>query len=458
MENNSRLIATVPDGARARPGIMAWSAAAVWTTGFGFTVVASDLINLRFRDQWLPLLAMSALVVAAHYRLLLVLLRYANPGLLLVLGWALFSAAWSAVPGYAVTQAIAVVGVAVIASAFALAGWQPDRFALRLAGVATVLIVASIFYAVVFPERGIHSGTDVSLLNSWRGVTVQKNGLGQLCAVGTIVWTYLWAARKVSTWIAVLGLGLSLFVLLQSRSSTSLMLAVLCSAGTVALLRPPLNVGPLLRRSITGAIVVLIPSATYMAVATPYLGFIGAFFGKDMTFSGRVQIWEALMEEIALHPWLGTGLSSFWGEMDAGEMRVRAIVGWPVRDSHNGYITVANELGLIGLSLFFAFLILHCVALRRLSHISRSQYALHAPLFAYIVLANTSESGWFFPISITHLVGTYVSVEVSRLLLEHGLRRRRQPEPRTPPTAPQFAHLAGARAVADTAPSPRNIE
>lgn len=396
-----------------------------WMAAFSFTLLAPWLLGLRFRDQWLPLLAIALLVVVSRYRLFLLQWRHLNPAMVAVLVWALMSAAWSAVPGFVVTQAVVMIGVSVIGLAFSLAGWFPDRFALRLGLVTALMMGASVVTALLFPDIGIHSGTDVSLLNSWRGVTYQKNALGQLCAVALIVWSYLWAARKVSTPVAVLGLGLSLFTLLQSRSSTSLMLAVLCSGAVVALLRPTLEIGPVLRRLITAGIVILIPSLTYLAVATPYLGFIGDFFGKDMTFSGRVQIWDALMDEIALHPWLGTGLSSFWGGMNPGELRVQTAVQWQVRDSHNGYLTLVNELGLIGFAMFLVFLGWHCAALARLARISRTQYALHAPLFAYLVLANTSESGWFFPVSVTHLLGMFVSIEVSRLLLEARWRERR---------------------------------
>lgn len=396
-------------------------AAAAWLLGLVATFVGPAFLDMRFRDKWLPLLALSIILVANHYRSLMAMARYVNPGMVATLSWALLSAAWAPSPTFVLTQSAALIGVSLIALAFSLSGWQPDRFERLLAQVLTAMMIASICVAVAYPALGIHSEDDVSLRNSWRGITLQKNILGQMSSIALILWTYLWAARRVRPLTGMLGIALTLFVLLSTRSSTSLMLAVLCSCGTVVMLRPVLNIGTLARRAIVGAIAVLVPLITYLAVATSHLGFIGAFFGKDGSFSGRTDIWHAMMLEIQSRPLLGTGLASFWGGMDAGEARVRAAAQWGVRNGHNGYIDVVNELGLIGLLLFFVFLIAHCIGLAKLARASPSHYALHLPLFVYLVLANTSESGWFFPIAPTHLVGMYASLEVSRLLLARDL-------------------------------------
>jgi len=395
-------------------------AAVVWVVGFSFAFLNGDLIPLGFRDKWAPLLVGSLLVIAARARLFSAMLPFINPGMILVLGWALLSALWAPNATFVLTQSIAVIGVSTIAIAFSLSGWNPGRFESRMAFSVNVLLLASVFTAAFYPEIGIHMGTDVSLRDSWLGVTYQKNGLGQLSAVGLILWTYLLTSRRANPAVAAFGIALCLFTLVKSRSSTSLLLGLISCAGVLVFLLPQISFRPKSRKFVIASLAAALPIGIYLAVATPYLRFVGQYFGKDGTFSGRKGIWDAMIFEIGHRPFLGTGLNSFWNGADAGESRVRAAVGWAVQNGHNGYLDVVNELGLIGLMLFVLFLGGYCVALSRLARISRQHFALHLPLFVYVVLANTSESGWFFPIAPTHLVGMYASVEISRLLFAHA--------------------------------------
>lgn len=394
--------------------------AVTWITGFSFAFLAYEFVPLGFRDKWLIPIVPAVLLVLTQVQEVMVFRRFINPGMLLLLGWALASAAWAPLPTFVITQSIAMIGVSVIALAFCLAGWHPYRFERVMMGTIAVILIASIFVATAFPDIGVHSGTDVSLRDSWRGVTWQKNALGQLSAVGMILSVYLYAAHRTRAFVALTGFVICTFVLLKSRSSTSLMLALIASGTTLAIMRPFSFTPPQVRRVVLMATMILVPLLIYLAVATPYLGFIGQYFGKDGTFSGRTQIWNAMILEIKTRPWLGTGLTSFWGGMNAGEWRVQAAANWPVRNGHNGYIDVANELGLIGLFFFLSFMIWYCISLARLSRISRRHYGLHMPLFLYLVLANTSESGWMFPVAPTHLIGMFASLEVSRLLYEHA--------------------------------------
>ncbi len=342
----------------------------------------------------------------------------------MVFAWCLLSAVWAPGPVFVVTQTIAIVTVAIIALAFSFSGWHPDRFENTLTGVTTFMLAWSLLYALMFPKLGIHQSDALELANAWHGIIYQKNGLGQLAAVGLIVWTHLWSTRRVTARSAVLGLGLSLFMLLKSRSSTSLMLALLCCLGVLLITRPTVSIGRLGRRAVLLTLAVLIPVGLYLSVATNAFAPVGNMVGKDGTFTGRKPIWDAMISEIHRHPWLGTGLTSFW-EVDPGVLRVREAVQWPVRTAHNGYLEVANELGMIGLGLLIVFFICHCFAIARLAKVNRDAYALHLPLFVYLIMANVSENGWLFPNSPSHVIGTYCSIEISRQLLAHSMHQRR---------------------------------
>lgn len=413
----------MPPPPRPERGFRAWLTGTVWVVGFSLSFLASELVPLGFRDKWIGPVVLSTLLALSQIKRLMALWPYINRGMPIMLGWAVLSAAWAPSPMFVITQCVALIGVSMMAVAFSLAGWHPERFERDMVGTCMVILLASAIAGFVAPGFAIHSGTDISLANSWRGITGQKNFLGQLSSISLILWTHLWASRRVRGSTALAGAALTLFCVIKSRSSTSLMLALISSASVLMILRPPLPSPRVIRKFVLWTLIIVVPVVIYLAIATPYIGFVSSLFGKTGTFSGRKEIWDALMLEIQMRPWLGTGLASFWGDIDAGEARVRAAVGWGVRNGHNGYVDIVNELGLIGLFLFLIFLGYYCVALARLSRVSRSHYALHLPLFIYLLLANTSESGWFFLIAPTHLIGMYASLEISRLLLEDRKRR-----------------------------------
>lgn len=413
---------------------------AVWMLAFALACIDARYLTLRtfdpsFKAKWLPVLVVAGFLVLRRFRLGSALLPQLNIGMILVLAWAMCSALWSPDPMFTLTQSIAIFGVSLIALAFALTAWTPDRFENGLVAVTTLLMVLSVLISVLAPGLGVHSESGISLENAWRGITYQKNALGQLATIGLIAWTYRLLTRRGRGLLNLAGMGLSVLLIVQSRSNTSLMLALLSCLLMAVILRPVLAVTTPFRRLAYGVMLVLIPIAAYLTVATTAFEQIGAFFGKDGSFSGRTQIWHGLFAEISRHPLHGLGFGSFWRGPDSLAGPLIRSVGWDVSTGHNGYIDVTNDLGIIGLALLCVFLALHVAALTQLARLSRSRFALHLALFMYLVLANFSESGWFRPITLLHVVGVYASVEVSRLLFERTLIRRRAATTVPPATA-----------------------
>jgi exopolysaccharide production protein ExoQ len=412
--------------------------AIAWAAGICLSV--DGLLELRFRDRWLPLLAITTFVLLRRFPLLIHLRPHLNGGLLLTLAWVVLSLGWSPNPGATFTQAAAIVGVFLIGAAFGLAGWSALRFIDVLSITVTALLALSLVVGLAFPDIGIHQESNFELAGSWRGGTYQKNALGQLAAIGMIVWTYRWAARLSSLGAAAGGVALSLLMLVNSRSSTSLMLSLLACATVLVLLRPAIDLGATLRRGALLAVTLMVPLGIFLAVRTSFFAPIGAWFGKDGTFSGRTLIWEQMYIDIAQHPWLGIGYASFWQAPATASLRIKELLQWDVPSGHNGYLDVINELGFIGFALFLIFIGLHYRALLRLAHVDRMAFAFHLPLFLYVLLANVSESGWFRPVELTHLLTMYSSAEISRRLFAHALLR---PAPGTPLRGMQEATRPG---------------
>lgn len=386
----------------------------------------------HFSLFWGPPILTGMFLLAARFRLLTAFLRDINPGLLALLLWMMLSAIWAPDAFKTFKQAFSIVGVSIIATAFVITAWRPDRLDRVLIPLMTWLLLLSLMAGLLIPDIAIHNSPQFELNGSWRGITYQKNGLGQLSATALIYWFYLWATRKAPPLSCWFGMGLSLLMVLLSRSSTSLLLSIISCGVLMMMIRPPILLGAsrgaLL--SIAG-LSILVPLFIYLVLVGSVDSVViaqsfGEIFGKDATFSGRTTIWAELFRNIAQHPVLGIGFNSFWGGPGSPADETLRRLGWSAPTGHNGYLDLLNELGFIGLGLLAAFMLRHSRDLIRLLQFDRPQAALHTALWVYVVLANLTETGWFHPITMTHVLAMYSSATISRLIFEQRLLRQQR--------------------------------
>ncbi len=52
------------------------------------------------------------------------------------------------------------------------------------------------------------------------------------------------------------------------------------------------------------------------------------------------------------HPWLGYGFKGFWQGMQGESANLLQAVGWPALHSHNGFLDLALDLGILGVATF----------------------------------------------------------------------------------------------------------
>jgi len=79
---------------------------------------------------------------------------------------------------------------------------------------------------------------------------------------------------------------------------------------------------------------------------------IPQLFGKDISFSGRVDLWQYMLDEIKQHLFFGVGYKGFWVMYNVKLSYLFNEFPWIPIQAHNGYLDIVNELGLIGLLLF----------------------------------------------------------------------------------------------------------
>jgi exopolysaccharide production protein ExoQ len=78
---------------------------------------------------------------------------------------------------------------------------------------------------------------------------------------------------------------------------------------------------------------------------------------KDVTLTGRTELWSILLVSIQQRFWLGYGFDSFWQGLQGDSLNVIRAVGWLVPTAHNGYLDLLLSVGIIGLILFIPLLL-----------------------------------------------------------------------------------------------------
>jgi exopolysaccharide production protein ExoQ len=263
---------------------------------------------------------------------------------------AFVSVLWSDAPGFALRRCVNLAAT----SAFGL--YLAFRYSQRqllqlLCWACALAIVGSLIVVALRPDVGIDSALTN---NAWRGVFVQKNTFGRLMSLGVLVSLFLAFDSKTYRWAYSISAMLCASMIVAARSATSAMavpiLLALLWLFTKARQRSMLRVcvtASLVLIGITSALALLFDSSD-----------LAALLGRDTTLSGRVDIWSAVLPKILDHPWLGYGYSTFWMGMESqASADIWSILHWHVPHSHNGFLDLVEELGVVGLVLFLAGMI-----------------------------------------------------------------------------------------------------
>lgn len=300
-----------------------------------------------------------------------------------IVGIALLSCLWSTVPSLTFRRSILLIGT----NAFSL--YLATRYSLEeqlrlLAWTLGIGAILSLVFAIALPVYGI------DMTGAWRGIYPQKNTLARLMVLGTIVFLLLALSIRKYRWFAWAILSLSIGLTLLSQSKTALVNLV-----TLLLL---VILYRALRLHYTRAIPLLIFIVLIVGSAVDWFWtnstVILSSLGKDVTLTGRTQVWEAVFQMILKRPILGYGFKGFWVDsMDSPANYVWAAAGWHPNHAHNGILNLWLELGLLGLTVFaLGYLML---VIRSVSWLRSTKTAIGFwPLLyiTYIFLYNQTES------------------------------------------------------------------
>lgn len=289
--------------------------------------------------------------------------------LLGILALAALTTLWSEMPGATLGAVIRLWIVAACAVVAAVA-FGASALARRVMLGSALMIGASVAMGVA----GIGAARDAEGL--LQGVTSHPNVLAfgcALCVLSALTWCRPHRdvlAPLACTMVAVTGL-----VMAESMTAVLALLVALVAAAAVPLLRPaaPLQRHALIVSGVTlGVVAVLAVWGLYDRITEA--------LGRDPTLTGRTEIWQAVIGQIRRHPWSGAGLGATWGDDAPAAATVARQIGFRVFHSHNGYLDVTLQLGLVGLVLLVWLLALSVVRAVRLALDGRTDAWLPAVL------------------------------------------------------------------------------
>lgn len=369
---------------------------------------------------WLALLGMSLAVIVLRRADAAALARHFNPFLPAFALLAAASVLWSIEPPLTARRLIRLATILAVACAWALSNWPERKLQDLLRPLLTAVLAASLVFGLVRPDLAIHPESDGLIAGAWRGIANHKNGLGELACLGALLWLHAGLGGEVRGARALAGLALAVTVLILSRSSTALVTLLVCAPFLLLLMRTPRGLQQSLPLMVALAIGLLLLYTLVLLRILPglhtLLGPIGALTGKDLTFTGRSDIWDLMFEQIALHPGLGGGFGAFWSGTREGTPSFEFVMrlGFDPASAHNGYLDILNELGAAGLLLLFGYLVLYVVQSLRLLGADRAAAALLLVLFLQQALTNLAESRWFSPLSVDFVIMTLATASLAQ--------------------------------------------
>jgi exopolysaccharide production protein ExoQ len=351
--------------------------------------------------------------IAIHWRPVLRAIGNAK-WILALVGIAVASSAWSQDPFFTLRRSIVLL--ATTACGIYFGGRFTVKEQLRLLSLTFALIVLSSLFMVIFlPQYGVDHGV---FFGAWQGAFNQKNGLARAMVLAALVFYFV--RPSAVSWIRWVGIVASLGLLAASRSATGAIVLILILA--------VLLMFPLARLNLTFLVPAIIASgalvfALAFLISTNHSELL-VLLGRNPTLTGRTDLWRAALVSISRHPWLGYGFNTFWQGMQGESSSILLSVGWYVKFSHNGFLDLSLDLGLVGLATFVAgYLFLSKRALQLVRRVPGPISYWFCAFLCLMVIYNFDESSILMQNNIFWVIYVSTAVNLSICLRERFLSK-----------------------------------
>jgi O-antigen ligase len=206
-----------------------------------------------------------------------------------------------------------------------------------------IAVLCSVIITIIRPDLGL-SQIGGGYENAWRGATIHKNMLGQVCSISILICSFSIALHANKILFSLLTIFISVVTLAFSQSASS-------ALATVASLAIAASLGAVARNSLNAKVGLFAGMAVMttlaIAIATnPEMIF--SFIGRDATLTGRTYVWAAVGAAIDRSPFWGE-YYGFWGIDSPARAVIWQQANFHPTHSHDSWLDVWLQLGLPGL-------------------------------------------------------------------------------------------------------------
>lgn len=326
--------------------VLAFRSAFYGSEGIDLAVIASPIDPVMGGTRYLIFLISASLLILYWKTASSTILK--NPFLWILVLIAALSISWSTDPPLTQRAVLMLSGWSLFGTYLAV------RYTLRgqikiVSAALVIIMLITVGFAAAFPAYGFDAGVHQGAL---RGAFWHKNTLGFFMCLSSCLFfvNSVCSAGKERAFWRVLNL-LAIVLLLLSTSISALVVTF------VTLLA--LTFYKTFRWD--GRLFVAIFCMTILALGSIVSLLQGNFeiavttLGRDASLSGRTDIWLAVVDKVSERPLLGYGVGGFWSKHGPA-IEVWKTIGFTPSKSHNGFVDLAAELGLVGVAIFcFSF-------------------------------------------------------------------------------------------------------
>lgn len=221
-----------------------------------------------------------------------------------------------------------------------------------------LLVLVSVIALIVDADSRT-SVVDSEIVAGWASWFESKNQMGRGAALALLTFLTL-DKTPVSRWVAIAATS----VLIVGSSSAAALAASIILVGLILWVQQYRAVGQdwsanFVLASIVGGICAIV--GVYLSAE-----LVVSALGRDLSFTGRTDIWGASLDWFAREPWLGYGYKALFNPASDESRLIWREIGFEAANAHNGPLDLALGIGIPGLAAFYVLYVSTVVASLRL--------------------------------------------------------------------------------------------
>jgi len=278
------------------------------------------------------------------------------PSFVLFAGWIVATVLLSLDVDTSIRRFALTACVIAVAAAAMLLPKSEGELARWLAVASLTMLVMCYLGLVLAPGRSIHLATDAMeplLAGDWRGVFGHKNAAAAMMALVSFIGLYIMRRGLLLSGVAVTGLAVVFLFFSGGKSALALWIFVLLSGGLVTITH-----SSTIRAVICLVPLVLMNLLSVGTVVSDKLSELVDMLPLDATFTGRTDIWTFALSSLSQRLSTGYGFAAFWGSNSIKNLPEGMEWAATASHSHNGYLDTALAMGLPGLALLIAVVVI----------------------------------------------------------------------------------------------------